>query len=110
MINRLIKDPTATTGSETVSDTLAGMMSYAQEHFKSEERLMIKHGYPQFEQHESEHLVFWEKVVELSEDAQNAIESVPEVLLGYLKQWLYRHILHEDMKYKQFFEEKGVSD
>ena len=36
-------------------------------------------------------------------------KTVPTDLLDYLKTWLIEHILVSDMKYKQFFQEKGVN-
>jgi hemerythrin len=108
MLNKMIKDPGATTSSETVSDVLTHMTSYAQEHFKSEEHLMIKHGYPHIEQHKSKHIAFKKKVTELCTATTYGIEAVPQVLLEYLQQWLTQHILNEDMEYKPFFEEKGI--
>ncbi len=108
MLNKMIKDPTATTRSETISDVLTDMTSYAQKHFKAEEDLMIEHGYPQYEEHKSQHKAFKIKVAELCTATMEGDEAVPQVLLEYLSQWLTQHILDEDMEYKPFFEEKGV--
>ncbi len=109
MLNKMIKDPTATTRSETISDILTDMTLYAQQHFKSEENLMIEHGYPHLEQHRNQHKAFSKKVVELCTATIVGIDAVPQALLEYLKHWLTQHILCEDMEYKQFFDEKGVS-
>ena len=35
-------------------------------------------------------------------------KTVPTEMLQYLKTWLVEHILVSDMKYKQFFEQKGI--
>ncbi|WP_019612819.1 bacteriohemerythrin [Psychromonas ossibalaenae] len=108
MINKLINDPAATTMSETVSDILTEMTLYAQQHFKSEEDLMIEYGYPHFDEHRSQHIAFRKKVIELCTSAAGGADVVPQVLLEYLKEWMTQHILCEDMEYKQFFKEKGV--
>ncbi len=108
MLNKMVKNPKATTRSETVSEVLTEMTCYAHEHFKSEEDLMIEYGYPQMEQHKSQHNKFKEKVAGLCIATMDGFESVPQVLLDYLQQWLTQHILHEDMQYKSFFKEKGV--
>ncbi len=108
MLNKMIKDPTATTRSETISDVLTDMTSYAQQHFKAEEDLMIEHGYPQYEEHKSQHKAFRIKVMELCTATMGGDEAVPKVILEFLKQWFTQHILDEDMEYKPFFKEKGV--
>ena len=107
-LNKIIKDPMVTTKSKTVSEILKDMTRYAQEHFKSEEKLMVKHGYPQIEQHKSQHQEFRGKVTELGKATTYGIDVVPQVLLEFLQQWLTQHIMHEDMEYKPFFEKKGV--
>jgi len=109
MLNKMIKDPTATTSSETVSDVITDMTQYASEHFKSEEDLMIKHGYPHTEQHRNQHQEFREKLVQICFATEEKVEIVPQVMLEYLRHWLAQHILHEDMAYKVFFKAKGVS-
>ncbi len=109
ILNKMIKNPTATTKSETVSDVLTDMTNYAHQHFQAEEDLMIEHGYPHLKQQKSQHKEFREKVLKLCTATTYDVEAVPQVLLEYLKQWLTQHILHEDMEYKTFFEEKGVS-
>lgn len=108
MLNRMIKDPTVTTGSETVSDVLTEMTQYALNHFRSEENLMTEHGYPHLDQHRQQHRRFEDKVVTLCSAIGERVENVPQVLLEYLQAWLTQHILCEDMEYKAFFQDKGV--
>ena len=108
MLNRMIRDPTASTRSETVADVLWDMTRYALEHFKSEEDLMTEHGYPHLEKHQRQHRGFQEKVARLSVATSEGHAAVPRELLAYLRQWWIRHILQEDMAFKPFFEQKGV--
>ncbi|MDX2512842.1 MAG: bacteriohemerythrin [Desulfobacterales bacterium] len=108
MLNTMIKNPTATTRSETIGDVLADMTRYAQEHFKSEEDLMTEHHYPHLEAHKHQHQGFQEKVARLCMATAEGQTTVPRELLAYLQQWLIRHILQADMAFKPFFEQKGV--
>jgi hemerythrin len=108
MLNRMIKDPTASTRSETVADVLWDMTRYALEHFKAEEDLMTEHDYPHLAEHRRRHRSFQEKAAMLSVATAEGHPSVPRELLEYLQQWLIRHILQEDMAFKPFFEQKGV--
>ena len=108
MLNKIRRDPAATTHSETVSDVLTDMTRYAREHFKSEEDLMTEHDYPYLEEHRQQHDEFREKAARLCVATVEGDASVPQALAAYLLQWLIRHILQEDMAFKPFFEHKGV--
>jgi len=108
MLNKMIRDPTATTRSETVADVLTDMTNYAQEHFKSEEDLMIEHDYPHLDEHRRQHRGFQEKAARLCFATVKGQASVPHEMLVYLQQWLIHHILQADMAFKPFFEQKGV--
>jgi hemerythrin len=108
MLNRLINEPGAQTHSETISDLLSGMISYAREHFRDEEALMAEYGYP-FKEHQMEqHKEFVVKTVDFCSAVELGVDIVPQVMLDYLKDWLVHHILQQDMRYKQFFLERGV--
>ena len=108
MLNKLIRDPRLEAGSETVSEVLAAMTKYAREHFKSEEELMTKFGYPDYEKHRARHHSFLHQVVEFCLKTNMGDEQIPEQLLEFLKNWLATHILEEDMDYKDFFISQGV--
>ena len=108
MINRLINEPEVQTHSETISDLLTGMITYAREHFRDEEALMFEHKYP-FKDHQArEHKTFVKKAVDLCSAVEIGVDIVPLVMMEYLKDWLVHHILEQDMKYKTFFLERGV--
>lgn len=109
MLNRLISTPeTMDTHSETISEILQAMTRYAQEHFKTEEKLLRAYDYPDLEKHKLEHIAYRKKTLDFSTATIVGVESVPEILLAYLADWWVHHILDEDMKYKSFFAEKGV--
>ncbi len=109
MLNRLVSTPEARdANSETISEILTAMTSYALVHFKTEEALMKKHGYPDFEDHRQEHVVYRKKAIDFSTATSLGVEAVPQILVAYLFEWWTHHILEEDMKYKSFFAKKGV--
>jgi hemerythrin len=109
MINRLLsQQEPIDTHSEAISDILLAMTSYAEEHFKTEEDLMQKYGYPGLEDQQRRHRAYRKKVVHLSVATMYGESSVPETLVAYLRDWWVEHILEEDMKYKAFFAVRGV--
>jgi len=108
ILNRLIAESQATTGSEIVSETLNDMMRYTQEHFEAEEILFRQYDYPHLEEHTAQHNAFLRKTAELCMDTVRNVQTVPDALLHYLSNWLVEHILHSDRAYKEFFQECGL--
>ena len=108
MLNRLIGAKEATTASEVISDLITQMIQYAQEHFKTEEDLMVEFGFPLLDQHKQNHREYQKKVGDLCKAVPIDVPGVPQVMLNFLAQWWQNHILHEDMGYKSFFNKKGL--
>jgi hemerythrin len=108
MINRLIRDPGATTRSESISDLLSDMTAYALEHFATEEELMRRCGYPHMDEHIAAHDAFRESAAQFCIATMHGVEAVPENMLRYLSGWLMHHILEDDMAYRPFLVERGV--
>ena len=109
IINQLIDAQDASVRSEAVSDTLTNMMSYASYHFQAEEEYLKKYNYPDYVSHHKEHMEFIRKTAEFSMETVALKKSIPTEILSYLKDWLTVHILESDMKYKDYFESKGLS-
>ena len=109
MINRLVKATDLTVRSEHVSDILTEMTRYASEHFRTEEELMEEYAYPLLTEHKALHQEFRKKTLEICNATMLGVESVPQVMFNYLRDWLRNHILTEDMKYRDFFAEYHVA-
>ncbi len=108
VFNLFISNPEANVQSETISEILHRLAQYSQSHFKTEEELMTKHGYPDLESHKKSHIEFKEKMLEFCQGAMNYKETLPTELFHYIKNWFYKHIREEDMKYVSFFKEQGA--
>lgn len=95
---------------DEVHDILFGMMEYSQYHLKYEETLLKKNDYPDFDSHQQYHLDYIRAFSNFSTDIiAGRTANVTTELLDYLNDWWKHHILEEDMKYKTFFKEKGIS-
>ncbi len=109
MINRLIAEQKQLTDPMTIADLLTEMTEYAEEHFRTEEFMMAEHGYKLKSEHELQHQTF----IQETRTFMNATDVGPNILsnalLDYLGSWLIQHILKEDMKYKDFFNSKGIN-
>jgi len=108
MINRLISEQKSLTDPETIAELLTGMTDYAQEHFRAEEYLMAENGYELKNMQELQHKRFIEKTEEFMNVSDIGPNILSNALLNYLSSWLIEHILKEDMKYKEFFRNRGI--
>ena len=108
MLNRLHDTIEATTSSEAIAELITQMLTYGQEHFKTEENLLAEHRFPLFDQHKLYHVNYRKKVADLCMASAIDVPEVPQVMLNFLTEWWRNHILKEDMTYKLFFNEKGI--
>ena len=108
MINQLIESKDASVNSEAVSDVLTKMTKYAEYHFKSEEKILTDHDYPNLSIHEKEHIAFMKQTCTFCVDTIKHKETIPVEILSYLKKWLTNHILKSDMQYKSYLNKLGV--
>jgi hemerythrin len=84
------------------------LLDYIRLHFSTEEELLKKHNYPEFNTHKSEHDNFIRKVCEFQKDYL-IYKSLPLVnLFNFVWDWFAHHILEVDMKYKVYLEQKDL--
>lgn len=95
-------------GSEVVEEILAELANYTVIHFATEESIMGILGYPDYEEHHEIHEDLVQQVVELQKKVASGKTSVSFELLHFLKIWLTKHILNEDMAYSDFFIAAGA--
>lgn len=67
-------------------------------HFSHEERLMLKHGYEDIEEHKGVHRQLVESVREFQTRFTRGDKSMLEEDIEYLERWLTEHILTDDMR------------
>lgn len=85
---------------------LGDLRDYTKVHFRDEEAVMEKAGYPELEAQKKAHEGFEEKLAEINLDQmdENQQEYLEE-LLDFLIKWLSVHILHMDKKIGEFISE-----
>ncbi|MES9868083.1 MAG: bacteriohemerythrin [Sedimenticola sp.] len=66
-------------------------------HFKHEERLMLKHGYEDFQEHKSEHQELIESAKELQQEFLKKAAELSGEEIQFLEHWLTGHIYGADM-------------
>lgn len=109
LINKSIESINSVRNVEIVAEILSEMVSYANYHFETEEQYMREHNYPDYLIQKEQHSQFVEKNIFLCKDLINdPLDVVSAEILSHLENWLENHILESDMKYKSFFNEKGL--
>ena len=102
---KLLDDLTGALDKHVAADidfALTKLHVYVLFHFSSEEHLLAKYGYANFEEHVGEHLKFKSKVEEFK---RQYTESRPELAVrirDYLYEWIGEHILQVDKQYAAF--------
>ncbi|MBF0283910.1 MAG: bacteriohemerythrin [Magnetococcales bacterium] len=91
-----------------IKPILDALLEYTAAHFKREEEIMGKYGYPQFAEHVKAHEKLVASVVELVKEFESGSFTVGIDLLSLAKSWLIEHIMGTDMAFKAFFHSKGV--
>lgn len=95
-------------GSDVVKGILAELAEYTRIHFAVEESLMRILNYPDYEQHKAIHEELLGHVIELREKVESGKTAIGFELMHFLKNWLTKHIMEEDMNYSSFFLAAGA--
>ncbi|MBF0422160.1 MAG: bacteriohemerythrin [Magnetococcales bacterium] len=98
------------TGQDKGSLELAfeSLIDYTRYHFKAEEDLMERYGYPDLDQHRNKHCKLVERVLEYRESLRASDDYQQIDFKGFLTYWLIRHILNVDRQYGAFLHSRGV--
>jgi hemerythrin len=90
---------------ELPADTFDRLVEYIDHHFLREEAVMEACGYPNMDPHKVEHGRFTHEIRYIRDRYVKGEETeAAEKLLYFLKNWLRRHILVEDMAYRPYAE------
>ena len=81
-------------------DILHELMRYAREHFRTEEDLLRRCGYPDLEGQKQEHAAFEQQIADWAFTATMGSLDLLEVQ-RFIAQWWKTHILVCDMQYKE---------
>ncbi|WP_456416386.1 hemerythrin family protein [Methanocaldococcus sp.] len=85
------------------------VVNYAAKHFKHEEEVMEKYGYPDLERHRKTHEIFVKTVIEkLLPKIENGSDEDFRTALSFLVGWLSMHIAKPDKKYGEWFKANGI--
>lgn len=104
MINTLIEYSTSAASANQLHELLDSMTNYFRFHFRDEEKFMKEIGFPELDQHQNLHFGYIDKIVDFNLGGMvKRKEKISKEMLEFLIEWWERHILIDDMKYKEFF-------
>jgi hemerythrin len=103
LINHIDEAHQSGTDEQAIGRVLKVLMDRAVGHFRREEMLMKRHGYPGLDAHAAEHRRIVEELGRLHAAYQE--KPSPEVsreIVELLASWLDGHILETDMRYRPY--------
>ncbi|HEY9050000.1 MAG TPA: bacteriohemerythrin [Gammaproteobacteria bacterium] len=84
--------------ADYIGAVLEELISLTEWHFRHEERLMLKYGYKEIDEHKAEH----QQLIESARALQNKLlqqgRTISEKEIEFLEHWLTGHILGTDME------------
>ena len=109
LINQLHSAMRSGKTEELLNLTIKRLVDYASTHFQAEEKLFDLHNYLKKESHKKEHAFFISKIQSFRQKNDTGKNSSVSIeLIGFLREWLLKHILSVDKQYTDFMHEKGV--
>ena len=108
MINGLDEAVNRGLGKLALATILDGMAAYAAHHFRYEEEIFERLGYPDASLHKSEHAFFAQRVQEFRAGLEAGTRTLSFEVLDFMSRWLTNHIQRSDKKFVPFFQEHGI--
>ncbi|MEM2120048.1 MAG: bacteriohemerythrin [Archaeoglobaceae archaeon] len=97
MLANLLEEMKRGQGKTVIAKTIDEMLSYAKEHFATEDKYMKLYSYPYAVSHRKEHDKFAEIARSFYSNYLNGNLTAID-LMNFLKNWLVEHILGSDKK------------
>lgn len=94
-------------GKDEVGRTLTFLTAYTKTHFRMEEDLMARSGYPRAREHQEIHADFAGKAQDLLDQFNQGKTLITLPVMTFIENWLVDHIQGEDVRLAQFLGGKG---
>ena len=109
VINNLIQIITDIPKEETVKEIITEIVKYKAIHFATEEKYFHQFNFEGTAEHEAAHRMFNQRVEEIQSLHKDDYISMAFDLVDFLEDWLLKHLINMDQKYKQCFKDNGLS-
>ena len=109
MLNELYDGMQSGKAAESLGKVLDGLIAYTAAHFKHEEDLFAKTGYPAAAAHKKEHDELTKQVLAVQAKYKAGVTGTLSMeVMSFLKNWLITHIQGSDKSYGPHLNSKGV--
>ncbi|HEY0832436.1 MAG TPA: bacteriohemerythrin [Azospirillum sp.] len=109
LLNQLWDANEARQGADVMGRILSELVNYTASHFAEEEALFRKWDYPVLHRHHDIHEKLKDTAIRLQRKfEQEGSDVISDEVFDFLRDWLVKHILGEDMQYKSFFNGQGI--
>ena len=94
---------------DEIHTVIQELKDYTVYHFKTEEDLFLKYGYPEYKEHKREHddFIAYIESVNLEAIDENQKQFLKGLLMK-LVQWVFKHIITTDFMYKDYLLKLGM--
>lgn len=93
-------------GKDEVGRILVFLRDYTVSHFRMEEELMARHGYPQAPAHQKIHADLVAQVKDLVDRFEKGTGTLTMPVMTFLEGWLTNHIQGEDFRLVQYLKSR----
>lgn len=107
-INALLDACSKGQGRTEIGKTLDFLSKYVDKHFSDEEKLQIKHSYPEYDKHHKYHEEYKKIIRELQQELEKSGANIALVakVNTAIGGWLVNHIKREDLKMAKYIREQ----
>ena len=78
-------------------------------HFEAEDKLLLRHNYPVYQEHCIKHAELTREIQALIDGLRQGETSATMTVMHFLRDWLSVHIIHEDKKVGAYLSAHGCS-
>lgn len=107
LINNLLAAQQCRTGTELERQALDELLRYTEYHFRREEGLMTRYGYPDYVAHKAQHDYMRAQVQAYVRRYEERGRKILPALANHLKLWLLQHIAVTDRRLAPFLAQQG---
>jgi len=108
MLNEVFEVIRKSKNDKALAPVLTRLEEYVEVHFGDEERKMRLHDFNGYADHKKEHQELTASLKDLRRRFNPSSTGLSVPLMRFLESWLVDHIIGTDMKYKPFFQNKGL--